>query len=343
MLNDQYKAAGVDIKAGEKAVNDIKSMVKSTQDNNVLSGIGGFGAEYAIGSFVKRMQDPVLVSGTDGVGTKLMLAIKYNRNKHIGIDLVAMCLNDILAQGAHPLFFLDYLSTGLLKPDAVSEVVNGIAEGCKQGHLSLIGGEMAEMPGMYQKNDYDLSGFAVGMVDRNKMLGAKNVSKGDILIGLSSSGIHSNGYSLVRKIIKDNDLNVEEYRKELGESILDSVMRPTRIYYNVLNLLLENNLINAAAHITGGGILDNLSRIIPSDLTADIDESTWKRPAIFDLLQKYGKIDHQEMHSVFNMGIGMILAVNPKNIAKVKDFLGDEMLEIGEVVSRHDDVAVTIS
>ncbi|MCL0329539.1 phosphoribosylformylglycinamidine cyclo-ligase [Apilactobacillus sp. TMW 2.2457] len=343
ILNDQYKAAGVNIEAGAEAVNDIKSVVKSTQDSNVLSGIGGFGAEYAIGSLVKNMSNPVLVSGTDGVGTKLMLAIQNDRNEHIGVDLVAMCVNDILSQGATPMFFLDYLSTGALKPDHVAKIVQGIAEGCKQGHLSLIGGEMAEMPGMYRNKDYDLSGFAVGMVDKDKMLGAQKVSKGDILIGLPSSGIHSNGYSLVRKIIKDNDLNIEEYRDDLKESILDAVMRPTNIYYSDLKPLLDKNVVNAAAHITGGGILDNLARIIPTNLTADVYEKAWHRPAIFDLLQKYGNVNHQEMHSVFNMGIGMILAVNPQNLNVVKKYLGDKGLEIGEVVDQHDNVSVAIS
>ncbi|KRN03965.1 phosphoribosylformylglycinamidine cyclo-ligase [Holzapfeliella floricola] len=335
-MTNQYKKAGVDIKAGENAVDAIKPIVKATQNANVLSTIGGFGAEYELTNVLKGIKEPVLISGTDGVGTKLMLALKHNRNENIGIDLVAMCVNDILAQGANPLFFLDYVGVGKLEPANMKEIVNGIAEGCKLGNMALIGGEMAEMPGLYDTDEYDLSGFAVGLVDKSKILTKQNVKEGDVLIGLASSGIHSNGYSLVRKIIDDNQLDLNEYREELNGTLLDVVMAPTQIYFNQLNPLFEESLVHAVAHITGGGITENLERIIPEYLTAKVYKNTWQQPAIFDLLQREGQVSQEEMDSVFNMGLGMIMAVAPENVEQVKTILGDDCYQIGQVENRHD-------
>ncbi|MEJ6348844.1 phosphoribosylformylglycinamidine cyclo-ligase [Holzapfeliella sp. He02] len=334
-MTNQYKKAGVDIKAGEKAVDAIKPIVKATHNQNVLANLGGFGAEYELTNVLKDIKEPVLISGTDGVGTKLMLALQHHRNENIGLDLVAMCVNDILAQGANPLFFLDYVGVGKLDPDNMKEIVNGIAEGCKLGNMALIGGEMAEMPGLYDTDEYDLSGFAVGIVDKSKILTKDNVNAGDVLIGLPSSGIHSNGYSLVRKIIDDNHLDLTTYREDLNGTLLDVVMEPTKIYFNELNPLFEKNLVNAVAHITGGGITENLERIIPDTLTAKVQNGTWQKPAIFDLLKQAGQVSQEEMDSVFNMGLGIIMAVAPENVAQVKTILGNRCYEIGQVENRH--------
>ncbi|TPR40642.1 phosphoribosylformylglycinamidine cyclo-ligase [Apilactobacillus micheneri] len=339
-MPNEYQKAGVNIDNGIAAVKNISQIVKSTQDKNVISGIGGFGAEYSLANDISNLNNPVLVSGTDGVGTKLLLAIQANQHNTIGIDLVAMCANDILAQGAQPLFFLDYLGVGQLEPNKVKKIVSGIAEGCKQAGLSLIGGEMAEMPGIYQaKEDYDLSGFAVGIADHSLLLSKENVHENDILIGLSSSGIHSNGYSLVRKIIDDANLDLNKQYQEMSEKLINILLKPTKLYYNSVYPLVKSNLINAMAHITGGGIADNLSRMIPENLTAKINHGSWHVPEIFNFLQAKGKLSQHEMDQVFNQGLGMILVVDPKNLKKVINELNarnENYYEIGKVVKRNE-------
>ncbi len=336
-MANQYKEAGVDVESGEKAVNSIKDMVASTYDQSVVDGLGGFGAMYSLQSHFAKYDDPVLISGTDGVGTKLMLAIQAKRHTTIGIDLVAMCANDILAQGAKPLFFLDYIGIGKLLPEEVKEIVSGVVMGCKQAGLSLIGGEMAEMPGIYKQDDYDLSGFAVGIADKKRLLGAQNVKEGDKLIGLKSSGIHSNGYSLVRKIIKDADLDLNATYQGLSQPLIDELLTPTRLYYHYVKGIVESGAIHAIANITGGGIADNLSRVIPNDLTAKIDRSSWTVPNIFKCLQDWGNLDQSDMDLVFNQGIGMVLVAPEEYVQAVTNYLSDnglEYFEIGEVVKR---------
>ncbi|WP_167387275.1 phosphoribosylformylglycinamidine cyclo-ligase [Apilactobacillus quenuiae] len=336
-MSNQYQSSGVNISNGQKAVKSIGQMVQNTQDANVLAGVGGFGAEYSLKNEVSEIKNPVLISGTDGVGTKLMLAIETNKHTTIGIDLVAMCANDILAQGAKPLFFLDYLGIGDLKPEKVKQIISGIASGCEQAGLSLIGGEMAEMPGIYKSDDYDLSGFAVGIANHDKLLGPNRVQEGDVLLGLPSSGIHSNGYSLVRKIVNDNELDLNAKYSGLDGTLIDNLLKPTKLYYKSVYPLIESNLINAAAHITGGGIVDNLARSIPNKLTADVKRNSWPVPAIFNFLKLHGKLDQSDMDEVFNQGIGMVLIVSPDKLKRVINDLklkNEAFYEIGKVVNR---------
>lgn len=335
----QYEEAGVNIHAGEAAVQDIKEIVNHTHDENVLHGLGGFGAEYELTGLMGQYQQPVLISGTDGVGTKLMLAIAADKHETIGIDLVAMCANDVLAQGAKPLFFLDYLGLGSLDPQRVTTVVKGIAEGCRQAGLSLIGGEMAEMPGIYKNDDYDLSGFAVGLADKAALLGAEKVKAGDVLIGLSSSGIHSNGYSLVRKIVADAKLDLNHTYPTLTQPLIDELLTPTTLYYHSVYPLVQAGQLHAAANITGGGLADNLGRMIPDKLTAEIDTTSWQVPAIFNFLQEQGQISEAEMRQVFNMGIGMVLVVPASEVEQVTTTLTQQTTPfqvIGKVVNRRE-------
>lgn len=338
-LTSQYEQAGVNIHAGEEAVQDIKKIVAQTHDSNVLGGLGGFGAEYELTSVLAGVSQPVLISGTDGVGTKLLLAIEANQHATIGIDLVAMCANDVLAQGAKPLFFLDYIGLGELEPQKVMTIVKGIANGCQQAGLSLIGGEMAEMPGIYRSKDYDLSGFAVGLADKSHLLGAMNVAEGDLLIGLESSGVHSNGYSLVRKIIQDADLDLQRVYPGLQQPLIDELLTPTKLYYQAVYPLVKAGQLHAIAHITGGGLADNLSRMIPSKLTALIDPASWQVPAIFKVLQEAGQVSTDEMRQVFNLGIGMVLVVSPSHLDRVKTGLKQQNMAyqiIGKVVKRRE-------
>lgn len=338
-LTSQYEEAGVNIHAGETAVEDIKRIVKQTQDANVLSGLGGFGAEYELTSALKGVAEPVLISGTDGVGTKLMLAVEANKHDTIGIDLVAMCANDVLAQGARPLFFLDYIGVGQLDPQRVTTIVKGIAHGCQLAGLSLIGGEMAEMPGIYRNQDYDLSGFAVGMADKSRLLGSQNVQDGDQLIGLKSTGVHSNGFSLVRKIIDDAQLSLTKVYPGLTQPLSDELLTPTKLYYNEVYPLIQAGELHAAANITGGGLADNLGRMIPDNLTAMIDPHSWQVPTIFNILQDAGHVSDSEMQQVFNMGIGMVLVVSQTNLKSVQENLAKQQADfqtIGEVVKRRE-------
>ena len=300
-----YRDAGVDIDAGNALVERIKPFARQTLRPEVIGGLGGFGALFELD--LSKYRSPVLVAGTDGVGTKLKLAMQLGKHDTIGIDLVAMCVNDLVVQGAEPLFFLDYYATGALSVDTGSEVIKGIAEGCMQAGAALIGGETAEMPGMYSGEDYDLAGFCVGVVDKPKVIDGSRVRAGDAIIGLSSSGPHSNGYSLIRKIIEHSqaDLGEDFHGRPLGEVLLT----PTRIYVKPLLSLFAEVEVHALAHITGGGLLENIPRVMPNDTRAVLDSQAWTRPAIFDWLQQHGNVADQEMYRTFNCGIGMVVIV----------------------------------
>lgn len=300
-----YRDAGVDIDAGNQLIDRIKPYAASTRRPEVMGGLGGFGALFELPP--GRYREPVLVAGTDGVGTKLKLAMQMQRHNTIGIDLVAMCVNDLIVQGAEPLFFLDYYATGRLNIEAAADVIKGIAEGCRQAGAALSGGETAEMPGMYQGDDYDLAGFCVGVVEKSRIIDGTRVAAGDVLIGLPASGPHSNGYSLIRKILEVSgaDLNTPLGDTTLGEALL----APTRIYVKPLLALFEQINVHALAHITGGGLLENLPRVMPADTVAVIDRQSWQRPPVFDWLQEQGNIADEEMFRTFNNGLGMVLMV----------------------------------
>ncbi len=311
-----YKDAGVDIDAGDALVEKIKSVTQSTRRKEVLSGLGGFGALCELPEGYKK---PVLVSATDGVGTKLKLAIDMGKHDTIGIDLVAMCVNDLIVCGAEPLFFLDYYATGGLNVDVATEVVGGIGEGCRQAGCSLIGGETAEMPGMYQKGDYDLAGFAVGVVEKDEIIENDLVKAGDVLIGLASSGPHSNGYSLVRKVIEVSGARLDD---PFGDSTLgETLLVPTEIYVKAMHALMAEVPVHGMAHITGGGIVENLPRVMPDFTQAVIDSNSWNRPAIFDWLQMKGGIAPKEMLRTFNCGIGMIVCVAADQAGRALEIL----------------------
>ncbi|WFF37960.1 phosphoribosylformylglycinamidine cyclo-ligase [Moraxella nasibovis] len=337
-----YKDAGVDIDAGEALVSRIKSVAKATARPEVLGGLGGFGALCRIPTGYKS---PLLVSGTDGVGTKLKLALDLNRHDTIGQDLVAMCVNDLLVCGAEPLFFLDYYATGKLDVDTAEAVIKGIGDGCKLSNCALIGGETAEMPGMYQDEDYDLAGFCVGVVEESEVITGDNVQEGDVLIALASSGVHSNGYSLVRKVIEFTKTDVVSEQLG-GESLADALMKPTRIYVKSVNALqkeLGNANIHAMAHITGGGLTENLPRVLPENLAAQIDTTSWQLPEVFQWLQKGGNIETMEMYRTFNCGVGFILVVPQEQADTALNFLqeqGETAWVIGGIVSRERDAVV---
>lgn len=303
-----YKDAGVDIEAGNSFVNMIKPLVKSTFRPGVMTDIGGFGGLFSLNT--TKYQNPVLVSGTDGVGTKLKIAFMTDRHDTVGIDLVAMCVNDIVVQGAEPLFFLDYLATGKLLPEKAASIVKGIAEGCRQAGCALIGGETAEMPGFYADGEYDVAGFAVGVVERDKIIDGSSIAVGNRLIGIASSGLHSNGYSLARKLIFEQlGLSIDSELPGTGKTVGDVLLTPTRIYIRAMMNLLKNFRINGIAHITGGGLIENIPRILPRGCRATIQLNSWERPALFDILRDAGNVERNEMYRTFNMGIGMVLAV----------------------------------
>lgn len=318
-----YKDAGVDIDAGERLVDRIKSVAQRTRRPEVLTGLGGFGALFEL---PKGYTEPVLVSGTDGVGTKLRLAMQLRKHDTIGIDLVAMCVNDLVVGGAEPLFFLDYYATGKLDVETAAEVVTGIGAGCELAGCALVGGETAEMPGMYEGEDYDLAGFCVGIVEKSKILDGSAVSAGDVLLGLASSGPHSNGYSLIRKIIEvsNADLNQPLGERTLGQALLE----PTRIYVKSLLPVLKSQPINALAHITGGGLLENIPRVLPANTKAVIDKTSWTLPDVFVWLQTQGNVAEQEMYRTFNCGIGMVVCVP----ASAADAVRGELEAAGETV-----------
>ena len=307
-----YKDAGVDIEAGEAAVQRIAALAKETTNANVLASVGGFAAAYRL----PEISEPTLISATDGVGTKLLLALQCDAHETIGIDLDSVVANDILASGAQPLFFLDYMAVDHLDVDRAEAVVRGIAYGCQQAQMALIGGETAEMPDMYPQHHYDLAGFAVGLVAQSKRL-PQQVVAGDVLIGLPSSGVHSNGYSLVRKLLAETDLGSQSLND--GSEMMNALMRPTRIYVKQVLPLMQQGLIHAAAHITGGGITENLPRVMPDGLVANIDPQAWQRPELFDRLQHAGHLSETTMRSTFNLGIGMILVVPEQAVSLVQD------------------------
>lgn len=305
-----YKTAGVDIEAGNALVDRIKTLVKGTHGPEVIGGIGGFGALFSLG--LEGCKDPVLVSGTDGVGTKLRLAIDSKRHDTIGIDLVAMCVNDILTLGARPLFFLDYFASGKLDVDTAACVIEGIVEGCKQSSAALIGGETAEMPGMYHGDDYDLAGFCVGLVDRSKIIDGATIRAGQTIIGLAASGPHSNGYSLIRQCLSAAKESGDTVLAD-GKKLIDALLEPTQIYVKPLLSLLKTHTIHGMAHITGGGVTENIPRVLPEGLNAHIDPTAWTRPEVFNWIQHAGQVEDAEMWRTFNCGIGMILVVDTQD------------------------------
>ena len=314
MHNTTYKAAGVDIAAGDRAVDLIKNIVRATYTPEVVTGIGGFGGLYSIASL--GLKDPVLVSGTDGVGTKLKIAFEMDRHDTVGIDAVAMCVNDVICCGARPLFFLDYLATGRLEPEKAAAIVSGMAAGCKQAGCALIGGEMAEMPGFYADGEYDIAGFCVGAVDRGSIVDGSRIEAGDVLLGLASAGLHSNGFSLVRKVVELAGLDLKARLPELGAALGETLLTPTKIYTREVAALTGGFNVRGIAHITGGGLEGNVSRIIPAGLRLEIDWSAWPRPAVFDVVQQYGHVAEEEMRGVFNLGIGMVVIMPPADAEK---------------------------
>lgn len=335
-----YRDAGVDIDAGDALVDRIKPLAKKTLRDGVLGGIGGFGALFEV---PKRYKEPVLVSGTDGVGTKLKLAFQLNRHDTVGQDLVAMSVNDILVQGAESLFFLDYFACGKLDVDTAASVVGGIAKGCELAGCALIGGETAEMPGMYPDGEYDLAGFAVGVVEKSKIIDGKSIAAGDVVLGLASSGAHSNGYSLVRKVIEraQPDMNAPF---DGERTLADVVMAPTRIYVKQVLALMADVTVKGMAHITGGGLTENVPRVLPANVVADLDKATWPRPKLFQWLQAEGNVDEAEMHRVFNCGIGMAIIVAAADAAKAISVLqaqGEQVWQIGSIRPRQGDEAQT--
>ena len=328
-----YRDAGVDIDAGEAVVERIKPLVARTLRNGVLGGLGGFGALFELGG---RYRDPVLVSGTDGVGTKLKLARMLGRHDTVGIDLVAMSVNDILVQGAKPLFFMDYIATGKLSPDIVAEIVAGIVRACRESNCALLGGETAEMPGIYADGEYDLAGFVVGVVDRRKVINGARITEGDVVIGLPSLGLHTNGYSLARKLLLDvAGYQIDSHVAELGCTIGEELIKPHKNYLPAVERLIEHEgVIKGMAHITGGGLVENIPRILPRNVDVLIREGSWPCPPVFDLMQKIGNVPRAEMLRTFNLGIGMILIVNPKFQQFVEDQLNfgrEKFYLIGEV------------
>lgn len=352
-----YKESGVDIDEGNRAVDLIKGKIKGTYDGNVVGDLGNFSGLYSLKDFV-GMKEPVLLASTDGVGTKLKIAQMMDKHDTVGIDLVAMCVNDLICQGAKPLFFLDYIALGKLIPEHIEKIVGGIADGCKMSGCALIGGETAEMPGMYGDDDYDLAGFSVGIADKEKIVSGNSVKSGDVLVGISSSGVHSNGFSFIRKIFLETyNYNMEQYVEELGMTVGEALLTPTKIYVKLALDVLAKHDIKAIAHITGGGLIENITRVIPKGLGLDINKKSWEKPPIFKMIEGFNTVDERELHKSFNMGIGLVLIVNKEDANNVVDFINNrendnaayvdkkysELLEdkayiIGEVVDSHEGV-----
>nr|HCQ5938431.1 phosphoribosylformylglycinamidine cyclo-ligase [Clostridioides difficile] len=352
-----YKESGVDIDEGNRAVDLIKGKIKGTYDGNVVGDLGNFSGLYSLKDFV-GMKEPVLLASTDGVGTKLKIAQMMDKHDTVGIDLVAMCVNDLICQGAKPLFFLDYIALGKLVPEHIEKIVGGIADGCKMSGCALIGGETAEMPGMYGENDYDLAGFSVGIADKEKIVSGNNVKSGDVLVGISSSGVHSNGFSFIRKIFLETyNYKMEQYVEELGMTVEEALLTPTKIYVKLALDVLAKHDIKAIAHITGGGLIENITRVIPKGLGLDINKKSWEKPPIFKMIEGFNAVDERELHKSFNMGIGLVLIVDKENADDVVNFINNrendnadyvdkkysELLEdkayiIGEVVDSHEGV-----
>ena len=328
-MSNTYKSAGVDKEEGYKTVDKIKSAVAETHNENVLNNLGSFGAFYQIGGY----QNPVLVSGTDGVGTKLKVALDSKKYDSIGVDCFAMCANDILCHGAKPLFFLDYLACGKLDSDIAAEIVMGMVKACKDNNCALIGGETAEMPGMYQPGDYDVAGFCVGIVEKDQIIDGSKIKPGDKIIALPSSGFHSNGFSLVRKIFPDFN---EEFE---GKPLYETLLVPTRLYYQPIHRVLEEVKVSGIAHITGGGLIENVPRIIPENLCAKIETSAIKIPSIMLELEKRGNIARSEMYGTFNMGVGMVIVVDENHATKVLDLLEDAYI-VGEITEGEEKIVL---
>jgi phosphoribosylformylglycinamidine cyclo-ligase len=337
-----YKDAGVDIDAGNALVDRIKGVVKQTRRPEVMGGLGGFGALCAL---PQKYREPILVSGTDGVGTKLRLAMDLKRHDTIGIDLVAMCVNDLVVQGAEPLFFLDYFATGKLDVDTAASVITGIAEGCKQSGCALVGGETAEMPGMYHGEDYDVAGFCVGVVEKSEIIDGSKVQSGDALIALGASGPHSNGYSLVRKILEVSNTDPTTTNLE-GQTLADHLLAPTKIYVKSVLELIEKIDVHAIAHLTGGGFWENIPRVLPEGMQAVIDESSWQWPAVFTWLQQTGNVSRHEMYRTFNCGVGMVIALPEELVESAIALLtasGEKAWKIGKLTASSDEQQVVIN
>ena len=337
-----YRDAGVDTHEGQRAVKLMKDHVKTTFNENVLTGLGSFGGLFKLP--IEGMKEPVLVSGTDGVGTKLKIAFLMDKHDTVGIDCVAMCVNDVLCQGATPLFFLDYIATGKVTAEKIADIVSGIADGCRQGVSALIGGETAEMPGFYDEGEYDMAGFSVGIVDKDKVITGADIKPGNAIIGIPSSGIHSNGYSLVRKVFFDKmGYDVHKYLDELGETVGEALLRPTKIYAKECGAVLPQFHVNGIVHITGGGFYENIPRILPENISVDIDINSWPTLPVFDAIEKFGEIDKKEMFSTFNMGIGMMMFVDEKDAEGVVDAIkeaGETAYIIGKTVERKDEEVI---
>jgi phosphoribosylformylglycinamidine cyclo-ligase len=332
-MANAYKQAGVDIEAGYEAVERMKKHVKRTIRPEVMGGLGGFGGMFDLSAL--QLKEPVLVSGTDGVGTKLKIAFAMDRHDTVGIDLVAMCVNDIIVQGAEPLYFLDYIACGKAEPEKIEMIVKGISEGCVQAGAALIGGETAEMPGMYQDGEYDLAGYVTGACEKSKLVTGDEIKPGNVLIGLASSGVHSNGFSLVRKVVEDNQLQFTDYISEIDGTLGEVLLKPTKIYVKSVLQLLETFKINGMSHITGGGFIENIPRMLPEGTGVVIRENSWPILPIFNLLQEKGKITQMDMYNIFNMGIGFVLAVEAEeaqNIIQSLEAMGEKAFVIGKVV-----------
>ncbi|WP_455714813.1 phosphoribosylformylglycinamidine cyclo-ligase [Anaerosporobacter sp.] len=338
-----YKKAGVDIEAGYKAVELMKKHIGQTMRSEVLTNIGGFSGAFSLASF-KDMEEPTLVSGTDGVGTKLKLAFILDKHDTIGIDCVAMCVNDIACAGGEPLFFLDYIACGKNEPEKIATIVSGVANGCVQSNAALIGGETAEMPGFYPVDEYDLAGFAVGIVDKKKLITGQNLKDGDVLIGIASSGIHSNGYSLVRKVFNMNRDALETYYESLGATLGETLLTPTKIYVKALRSLKDGGItVKACSHITGGGFYENIPRMLPEGVRAFVKKNSYEVPPIFDMLAKDGNIAEQMMYNTYNMGLGMMVAVDPTQVdeaIRLIEAAGEKAYVVGEVKSGDKGVTV---
>ena len=334
-----YKDAGVDTTEGARAVDAIKACVATTNRPEVIGGLGGFGGLFSAAK-LKDMEEPVLVSGTDGVGTKLRLAQVFDRHETVGIDLVAMCVNDILASGAEPLFFLDYIAIGHIEAEHVAKIVGGIAEGCRQAGCALVGGEMAEHPGVMASDDYDLAGFCVGVVDKPRMILPEMVKEGDAILGIASSGLHSNGYSLARRVLIDESADLAQYAAPQerfgGESLVDAMLKPTRIYVKPILGLLEAGLgVHGVAHITGGGITENLNRVLPADLDAEVEWGTWDVPAVVQAAVEAANLSDEEAYRTFNMGVGMCVVCDPDDVDAIAESLtaaGETVFPVGRIV-----------
>ncbi|MFC7677490.1 phosphoribosylformylglycinamidine cyclo-ligase [Paenibacillus sp. GCM10028914] len=342
-MSDTYKNAGVDIAAGNEAVERMKKHVKTTFRPEVMTDLGGFGALFQLNK--DQYEEPVLVSGTDGVGTKLKLAFAMDRHDTIGIDAVAMCVNDVVVQGAEPLFFLDYLACDKVIPAKIESIVKGIADGCNQAGCSLIGGETAEMPGMYAEGEYDIAGFTVGIVDKSKMINGSTITSGDIVLGLASSGVHSNGFSLVRKLLlEQSGYALDQELPELGARLGDVLLEPTKIYVKPLLALLKEIQVKGMAHITGGGFIENIPRMLPANVNVDIEYGSWPILPIFKLMQEQGSISNKDMFTTFNMGIGMVIVVAEQDADTAVQLLrsaGEEPYVIGRVTEGEREVTFT--